>query len=934
MEGILCDRPRISSERTGFWVPRLKIINNAPTFAYAKEHNEFRWTSHAGDIWHGCDRIETVAAFMQSSLFFGLLAAFLNDNVALDPDDFTADGHIELNTTKADARFRRWRARCSLLGHSAQKQARAVIQSLITFASKNSEVFEEVADRFGDDETFDRIALSVRLLINLLSEISNDTFALIGPPSGMWRNWARVIWSRPRNQYRNWIYWTKADSEMLEEHGWRYSNGSNDSNAIYRPKLDSNMRDDYVVLMGEERLSGYLCDHPNRLRPFSSGVDRGGRAARLLYHVFLTNGWCPYRALQLCRSYDYLFLNLLAGQKRPFPPGEDHTKCLDMQRCRAHNIDLARPEEYPVAHHEHGVDQRCDNVHIPVDELIDIIESGSIPLISLSREGPLDLQVVRCTPFIAYTAISHVWSDGMGNPQSNSLPECQLLRLRKLICDSYDPKKSPFYDDSSFSSRAAAIIAARVSRAMHAEPYGKLDKQRVYFWMDTLCIPILTGSGSQQRNKDLKFMAMKHLTPIFAGATNTLVLEKGLQAVGLSDSSQLSGDEFAGLVLSSKWMQRGWTLEEGALSMHVVFHMAGQLYPMVESLYHALPHIERHQSPLVRADIKCRRMIPLILKRSLLEEKQQLANTAPAKAYRIYKHLRILQFVWTWNSLLERSVTKREDGALILANLLDFNVSALKMEPAEEQLRLVIQSCEELPLSLLYNTGPRLCGPGEPGWIPEYIEGDRLTTGAVMRQIKLRADDGMVTYSIDRSGCDPRSLCFLHLSPDDSRFHGGPLFIAQFEKVSDSRLEEEYVIQVLQKTSEASHEQEIPGHRQSLARGACVVIDLRDRAYSRHGFAGRGARLWIKSRMKNGVVLEYDAPLTAWTLEQWQYRFGPLGDIPRAVMAHIPFSQSLHLKYGMESMRNTETSIKQSDGTHVDVQMPLSDAGKSTADPC
>jgi hypothetical protein len=443
---------------------------------------------------------------------------------------------------------------------------------------------------------------------------------------------------------------------------------------------------------------------------------------------------------------------------------------------------------------------------------------------------------------------------------------------------------------------------------MHAEPYGEINEQRVYFWMDTLCIPILTDSGSEQRNKDLKFMAMKHITPIFAGATNTLVLEKGLQAVTLSDPSQLGGDEFAALVLSSKWMQRGWTLEEGTLSMHVVFHMAGQLYPMIESLYHALPQIERHQSPLVRADARYRRMIPLILKRSLLEEKQQLANTNSAKAYRINKKLRILQFVWTWNSLLERSVTKREDGALILANLLDFNVSALKTEPVEEQLRLVIQSCEELPLSLLYNRGPRLCGPRGPGWIPKYIEGDRLTTGAVMR--KRTGNDGVVTYSIDRSGCDPRSLCFLRLSPDDSWSQVGHLFIARFENVFDPCLEEEYVIQVLQKPSEALHGLETPVHRQSVAHGVCVVIDLASGTSSRYGFAGRGARLWIKSRVQNRAVLEYDSPLTAWTLEQWQYRFGPPGRIPRATMAYIPFSLRLHLNYGMEATCNTPESVK------------------------
>lgn len=47
-------------------------------------------------------------------------------------------------------------------------------------------------------------------------------------------------------------------------------------------------------------------------------------------------------------------------------------------------------------------------------------------------------------------------------------------------------------------------------------------------------------------------------------------------------------------------------------------------------------------------------------------------------------------------------------------------------------------------------------------------------------------------------------------------------------------------------------------------------------------------------------------------------------------MARVPCSQRLHLKYGMKPMRNTEILINQSDGTHVNVQVPLSGAGNST----
>jgi hypothetical protein len=65
--------------------------------------------------------------------------------------------------------------------------------------------------------------------------------------------------------------------------------------------------------MGEEDARRYLHGQPNRFRPFPPGAGRGGRAVERLYRLFVDNGWCPYRALQLCRSYDYLILNGTEG---------------------------------------------------------------------------------------------------------------------------------------------------------------------------------------------------------------------------------------------------------------------------------------------------------------------------------------------------------------------------------------------------------------------------------------------------------------------------------------------------------------------------------------------------------------------------------------------------------------------------------------------
>lgn len=40
-----------------------------------------------------------------------------------------------------------------------------------------------------------------------------------------------------------------------------------------------------------------------------------------------------------------------------------------------------------------------------------------------------------------YIAISHVWSEGLGNPNSHTLPTSQILQLRKFASEAYDIRK-------------------------------------------------------------------------------------------------------------------------------------------------------------------------------------------------------------------------------------------------------------------------------------------------------------------------------------------------------------------------------------------------------------------------------------------------------------------------------------------------------------
>jgi hypothetical protein len=735
-----------------------------------------------------------------------------------------------------------------------------------------SDIFEEAADRFKTRyEDFDNVALSVKLLISLLQSISDDTFSAMG--------------SRLYGYYLD--SWMPNVVETL------------------RPYISEFFRGPYLYddqplrKMGKEEVRRYLASQPKMFVPLPPGDGCGGRAAQRLLRLFEENGWCPYRAHQLCRSYDYLIVNRLASLKRDEESRENHGQCMQLKKCSAHDLTVDSPSLYPFRHvDESRVD--CDLVGIPEEEIASIIRSGGIPLISMGLdENDLDLKVVRCTPYIKYTAISHVWSDGLGNPISNALPLCQLLRLRQMIFETYFSKYSPFHDDRTASSRYNSRVRWQKRELLRpGKPYVATCQKRVYFWMDTLCIPISRGSQAAG-DDDLKLRAIKHITPIFAGAFNTLVLDRGLEDTKVPVASQLSGDELATLVLSSKWMQRGWTLEEGSLAQTCVFQLNGKPYEMSDSLMNLLPQVEWHHSPLERAFINTRRLMPQLLTRALSDEKRQLTTDARhSRTVRLTKMLRVPQFVQTWNSLLERSTTKRLDGPIIFANLLDFNVYSLKPVPVDERLKLLIQNCDELPISILYNTGPRISIRGHPelGWIPKDVSGDHLIVGAVLRRINPKRREDHVKFEIDRSDSNQESTVILRTV----RGKHIPYDIRVFAVSTNNG--QEYYIEIQRPAKQGPDDEGIQRAAREIynkSKGTCIVIDLACGTSSRRGFAGRGARFYINSCEGREMTLKFDGALIAWTTEQWQHRCnGPQPAIHFYYTRHIALRQRLLLNYG------------------------------------
>ena len=258
-----------------------------------------------------------------------------------------------------------------------------------------------------------------------------------------------------------------------------------------------------------------LCIVPQSVR-FCEWKGNRGLSANEVCHATrrLMNSptWCPSELKLMDDFFDngsYYFASRLVRKGAEV----GHSVCTTY-KCLAFQL---KESSYRTAHTT--TCKGCREMVIELTDLTAVLETGDENAnprvrITISDRDEVEIFVVDEG---SYVAISHVWSDGMGHPPGvNSLPECQIRRLRFLV--------------------------------------EQTGPEEPTVWIDSLCVPANPGH--------LKRKALAQMANVYRGAKYVLVLDSDL----LSIPSSCSNEELLMRIALSQWMRRLWTLEEGVVA--------------------------------------------------------------------------------------------------------------------------------------------------------------------------------------------------------------------------------------------------------------------------------------------------------------------------------------------------------------------------------
>ncbi|KAK1058157.1 hypothetical protein LTR74_013614 [Friedmanniomyces endolithicus] len=417
-------------------------------------------------------------------------------------------------------------------------------------------------------------------------------------------------------------------------------------------------------------------------------------------------GWCPYTIWKLYAvcEVDELVYGYCLGTVRT---QHDHSHC-SIAECVANSAKVNESTLVHVKVVGHG---DCDNVCAPLMKIVGIVEEGGVPLlrIGISEGNRLGLFARRLQDEgTAYIAISHVWSDGLGSSNTNTIRQCQLRRL-----------------------------ADRLEAIREREQRGSL-----YIWVDTLCVPV---GPTFQRQRDSQIQKMHE---IYQKAYAVIVIDADTLTTEESDPFEMIGMR----LYMSAWASRLWTYQEGSLN--------DRLFVMTKEGYIDLDaHIQaaRTRDPL--SDDLSHNLVDATLRATIyglgiLNHDPLLATDDPAeptqpaadRASQIAIH-----------AMKDRSSSRPDGEAFIIGSALGLDIQPILHAAPEDRMPALIKAMAQPPANLMFSTGPRLTQRGFR-WAPRSILRSQGGYAANVVEDVVSLDFAQ----LDADERSPRLMCELH----------------------------------------------------------------------------------------------------------------------------------------------------------------------------
>jgi hypothetical protein len=492
---------------------------------------------------------------------------------------------------------------------------------------------------------------------------------------------------------------SKADKDLQTDVIWGYI-----SRAVFANKFLNRKMDEEDIAGSEALQESVFCqtllEHALRraladLLPNTNWPDLDyGFAQMLLSQRMITAGWCPY-------AFNFLEMELQPDAQAfifslsSLRTQEDHSLCklagfdrVGLQ-CVAHQTDgAAAPKTKHVT-----PDCDCEYLGPPTEALIEVIEQGMTPIVAIAiSESTDDIDVIvysiEITPdweHREYFAISHVWADGMGNQEQNTLPICQIERLAEFLYT---------IEDTEFGR----------CRIPESDPEKPDCRITVAFWLDTFCIPV------QPQFQEHRDRCIGQMHSIYRMPIGTIVLDPEVQLT-TRDSKPV---EILARLLASLWRTRLWTYQEGALAielflpgmncMHEFVNITRQYSPDEDDgdddgdddeRIEEMGLIPRHERDLAEYRVG----------KSLMRACHKTIRYPGARSAVKNNVEDALQLIL--QAMYQRSTGRPDDESICIATFAGVDPAPLLRTPPQQRMIKLLQILPCIPRSALFTWGPR-----------------------------------------------------------------------------------------------------------------------------------------------------------------------------------------------------------------------------------